>query len=66
MYHSNEHKNHKVIPLKNASKSVFTDTQNYSHKLQRRIEKIEDVMKISTGNIIKIEKIYPEVKERIE
>ena len=37
MYHSSEHKGHKVVPLKNATKLLTTDTQNYRNKLQKRI-----------------------------
>ena len=65
MYHGSEHKNHKVIPLKNASKNILTDTQNYTNKIQRRVEEIDSILRISTENIIKIERIYPEIYGRI-
>jgi hypothetical protein len=48
MYHGSDHKSHKVVPLKNANKSLLTDTQNYKNKLQKRIENIEDIIRVST------------------
>lgn len=66
MYHGSDHKGHKVVPLKNASKQLATDTQNYRNKLQKRIERIEDVIRISTENLVKIERIYPELCSQIE
>ena len=48
MYHGTEHKNHKVVPLKNASKSILTDTQNFTNKILRRIEDIDNILRIST------------------
>ena len=66
VYHGNQHKTHKVIPLKNAGKSLLTDTQNYANKVQRRIEEIDGILRVSTENIVKIEKIYPEVCRKIE
>lgn len=66
MYQGTEHKTHKVVPLKNASKSILTDTQNFTNKVHRRIEEIDNILRLSTENILKIEKIYPEVCSRIE
>jgi hypothetical protein len=40
MYHGSDHKSHKVLPLKNVNKSLLTDTQNYTNKLQKHIEDV--------------------------
>lgn len=66
MYHGTDHKGHKVLPLKNAAKALTTDNQNLRNKLQKRIERIEDVIRISTENLVKIERIYPELCAQIE
>lgn len=36
-YQSTEHKNHRVIPLKNATKNLTTDTQHLRNRMQKRI-----------------------------
>lgn len=66
LYHGTEHKSHKIVPLKNANKSLNTDTQNLRNRMQKRIEKVEEAIRTSTENLVKIERIYPELCKQIE